>query len=69
VINLMEALKRSVVEKGALPASAKAKRAKVADRRQPQLLMPVAGGGRTKEPPATSKPDPVTAPQRRKRSG
>jgi hypothetical protein len=44
VIDLMEALKRSLMDKGALPAPAKAQRAKPVDRRQPQMLMPVGGG-------------------------
>ena len=58
VINLMETLKRSLMEKGALPAPAKAKRAKAPDRRQSQLLTPVAGAGRAKKPAATSAPAP-----------
>jgi hypothetical protein len=40
----MEALKRSLMDKGALLAPAKAQRAKPVDRRQPQMLMPVGGG-------------------------
>ena len=66
----MEALKRSLMQKGALPAPATAKRAKVADRRQPQLLMPVAGGSKAKKAVATSKPAPAAvSPGRRKKSG
>jgi hypothetical protein len=60
VIDLMEAPKRSLVQSGALPVPAKAKRAKVVDRRQPQLLMPVQGGGTAKEARAT-KPAPGVA--------
>jgi DNA end-binding protein Ku len=62
VIDLMEALRRSLVQSGALPAPAKAKRAKVVDRRQPQLLMPVRGGGKGKEP-STVTEAPLTAAQ------
>jgi DNA end-binding protein Ku len=61
VIDLMEALKRSLRETVALPTPAKAKRAKPVDRRQPQMLMPV-GGGKTKKPAAAAKPAPVAAP-------
>ena len=51
-----------------LPAATRAKRARPVDRRQPQLLMSVAGG-RAKEPAAT-KPTPMTAPRgRRKKAG
>jgi DNA end-binding protein Ku len=62
VVDLMEALKRSLLaEGGAPPARAKApKRAKV-DRAQPQLLMPVQGGARAKKPAAEVKPAPAAA--------
>jgi DNA end-binding protein Ku len=63
VIDLMEALKRSLVESGALRAPAKAKRAAKVDRRQPQMLMPVSGGGRAKKPAAAA-----PAPARRKKA-
>jgi DNA end-binding protein Ku len=68
VIDLMEALKRSLMDKGALPTPAKTKRAKPVDRRQPQMLMPV-GGGKGKKPTAAAKPAPVTAPAGRKKAG
>jgi DNA end-binding protein Ku len=68
VIDLMEALKRSLMEKGVLPTSAKGKRARPVDRRQPQMLMPVGGG--KKKPAAAANPAPVTAPAgRRKKAG
>jgi DNA end-binding protein Ku len=66
VIDLMEALKRSLVESGALPAPAKAGRPKVADRNQPQLLMPVRGG-KAKKPAAEAKPAPSVAPPARRK--
>jgi len=69
VIDLMEALKRSLADTGALRTPAKAKRAKKVDRRQPELLMPV-GGGKAKKPAALAKPAPVSAPAgRRKKAG
>jgi DNA end-binding protein Ku len=65
VIDLMEALKRSLVESGALPARAKTpKRGKV-DRAQPQLLMPVQGGA--KKPAAAAKETPAVAPPSRRK--
>jgi DNA end-binding protein Ku len=67
VIDLMEALKRSLVENGALPAQTKApKRGKV-DRAQPQLLMPVQGGARAKKPAAAAKEPLAVAPPSRRR--
>lgn len=70
VPDLMEALKRSLVESGALLKTAR-KRSKPVDRRQPELLMPVAGG-RAKNAPAVAANKPpaaaVTA-KRRKSSG
>lgn len=67
VIDLMEALKRSLAETGALPA--KGRRGKPVDRSQPQMLMPV-GGSRGKKPAAAATPAPVTAPTpRRKKAG
>jgi DNA end-binding protein Ku len=70
VIDLMEALKRSLMEGGVPPAQTKAtKRAKVADRNQPQLLMPVQGGRKAQKPVAEAEPAPtVAAPSRRKKA-
>jgi hypothetical protein len=65
VIDLMEALKRSLVETGALRTPAKAKRVKPVDRRQPQILMPV-GGGKEKKSAAATKSAPVPAARRKK---
>jgi DNA end-binding protein Ku len=68
VIDLMEALKRSLVESGALPAPAKARRPKVADRNQPQLLMPVQGGKKAEKPAAKEAPA-AAPPSHRKKAG
>ena len=68
VVNLMDALKKSLAQEGAAskPAKAEPKRAakaspgKVPDRRQVAMLLPVAGGGKKKEAPAA----PAQAPAR-----
>ncbi len=55
VVNLMDALKRSMAAEGGGAEKAPAKRrAKEADRRQQHLLLPVKGGG--KKPVAEAKP-------------
>jgi DNA end-binding protein Ku len=74
VINLMEALKRSLAREdeqpeNVKPAAAKASRgaASVADRRQKPLLLPVSGGRKKKEE-AAAEPAPAQAASRRRKA-
>ena len=73
VINLMEALKRSLAREdeqpeNVKPAAAKSSRgASVADRRQKPLLLPVSGGRRKKEE-AAAEPAPAPAASRRRKA-
>jgi DNA end-binding protein Ku len=70
IINLMEALKRSLAEGGSKRGITKTKRAKAPDRRQPQLLMPVRGGNAAaKKKSAAEAKTPAAAPSRRKKAG
>ena len=70
VINLMEALKRSLAQEDKEPAPAKEAAAKptrapaASDRRQRALLLPVSGGRKKKEEPVA---EPAAAPASRRR--
>ena len=75
VINLMDALKRSLAKEQEEPAPQKeepaakpARAPAAADRRQRALLLPVAGGGRKKKEEAAEEPAAPSAPRRRKAS-
>jgi DNA end-binding protein Ku len=74
VVNLMDALKRSLAQEEDEPSSKKAALATptrataVSDRRQRALLLPVSGG-REKKDVAVAEPATSTAPKRRNKAG
>lgn len=70
VINLMDALKRSLAREetsapGKVAAGAETRRPRAGDRRQPSLLLPVSGGRRAGDEPL-AEPAAPAAPKRRK---
>jgi len=73
VINLMEALKRSLAKEDEQPEKEKqaavkpSRTASVADRRQKPLLLPVSGGRKKKEE-AAAEPAPAPAASRRRKA-
>ena len=67
VINLMEALKRSLAEGGG-KAEAKKAKPKTGDRRQGTMLLPVAGGRKPAEAAPAAKPRAVPGRGRKKAS-
>ena len=76
VINLMDALKRSLAQEQSEPVPRKeepagkpARAPAAADRRQRALLLPVSGGGRRKKEEAAEEPAASAPSSRRKASG
>ncbi len=74
VINLMEALKRSLAqdaepETKKAPAGRTARAKGTPDRRQPPLLLPVSGGRQKGEAAVVAETADTSAPKRRKKAG
>jgi DNA end-binding protein Ku len=74
VINLMEALKRSLAqdpepEADTAPAGRSARSRSTPDRRQPPLLLPVSGGRQKAEAAAAIDEPAAASPRRRKKAG